>query len=58
MPAAFASAYFMVETIRTSPVSWDWSAFVVVSVDCPPVSGAPNCWVSPPNCWVSPPYWP
>ena len=42
VPAALAPAYFMVETIRTRPVSWDPDALVVSDgVEPPP-------WLAPP----------
>ena len=35
VPAAAAPSYFMVEAIRTRPVSWEPEAWVVVSVELP-----------------------
>ena len=37
VPAAVAPSYFMVETIRTSPVSCESDAWLVVSVEVSPV---------------------
>ncbi len=41
VPAAVAPSYFMVETIRTRPVSWESEAWLVVSLEVSPLLPLP-----------------